>query len=86
MPGKYTLEQFEADKAAREEREAKEEEARKERVEKESARRVWLRDGGREADFAREWPKLRDEARRRRVADADERARASHRLQSHSRI
>jgi hypothetical protein len=86
MPGKYTLEQFEADRQAREEREAREEEARKERVEKESAKRVWIRDGGREADFERAWPELRDEQRRRRTLDADERARASHRLQSHSRI
>jgi hypothetical protein len=32
-------------------------------------RRVRLADGGREADFEKEWPKLRDEGRRRRKKD-----------------
>jgi hypothetical protein len=85
MPEKYTLEEFERHRQAREEREAREEEARKERTEREAARRAWVADGGREADFERSWPELRDEQRRRRTLDADSRARASHRLQSHSR-
>jgi hypothetical protein len=64
---RYTLEQFEADKAAREERQAKEEEERRERAEKGAARAAWIRDGGSERDFERAWPELRDEARKRRL-------------------
>jgi hypothetical protein len=86
MPEKDSLEEFERHRQAGEEREAREEEARRERVEKESAKRVWIRDGGNARDFERSWPELRDEQRRRRTLDADERARASHRLQSHSKI
>jgi hypothetical protein len=79
---KYTSEQFEADRQARQEREAKEEEERHARAEKESARRAWLADGGRAGDFERQWPQLRDEARRRRVADADREARAAQRMRA----
>jgi hypothetical protein len=86
MAGRYTLEQFEADKQAREEREAKEDQERRERTEKESARRAWLADGGRAEDFEKEWPKLRDEGRRRRVVDADCRARDEYRARGVSRI
>jgi hypothetical protein len=86
MPGKYSLEQFEADRQAREEREAREEEARKERTKREAARRAWVADGGREADFARAWPGLRDEARKRRIMDANQRARAGQRASGVSRI
>jgi hypothetical protein len=83
---RYTLEQFEADKAAREERQAKEEQERRERAEKGAAKAAWLRDGGSERDFERAWPELRDEARKRRVADADQRARAGQRASGVSRI
>ena len=77
----YTRERFEADRQARQEREAKEEEEeeRRAQAEEESARRVWVGDGGRAEDFERQWPQLRDEARRRRVADADREARAAQR-------
>lgn len=86
MAGKYTLEQFEANRQARQEREAREAEERKERVAKEAARRAWLRDGGSERDFERQWPEMRVEARRRRIADADSRARAAQRGSGVSRI
>jgi hypothetical protein len=86
MAGKYTLEQFGADKQVREEREAREEEERKERAEKGAAKRAWLRDGGNARDFERQWPTLRDEARKKRVMDADSRARANQRATGVSRI
>jgi hypothetical protein len=86
MGERYTLEQFEADRRAREEREAREEQERRERAEKENARRAWLADGGREADFQRAWPELRDEARCKRIMDADSRVRASQRASSISGI
>jgi hypothetical protein len=86
MTQKYTLEQFEADRQAREEREAKEEEERRERADKGAAKAAWIRDGGNARDFEREWPTLRDEQRRRRVMDADQRARANHRASGVSRI
>ena len=38
-----------------------------------------MADGGREGDFEREWPRLRDEGRRGRVVDADKRAREAQR-------
>ena len=72
---RYTKEDHEEYRRKVDEKATKEEEARRERTEKESARRAWMADGGREADFEKEWPKLRDEGRRRRVLDADRRAR-----------
>jgi hypothetical protein len=86
MGERYTLEQFEAYRQAREERETREREERQEKTERESARRAWLADGGREADFARAWPEMRDEARKRRIMDADQRARASQRASGISGI
>jgi hypothetical protein len=83
---RYTLEDHEAYRRQEDEKAAKEEEARNERMEKESARRGWLADGGGEADFQREWPKLRDEGRRRRVVDADRRARETMQASGVSRI
>jgi hypothetical protein len=82
---KYTREDFERDLAARQEREAKEKRERQERME-EGARRIWVRDGGSEEAFEKAWPQLRDEARRRRVADADKRAREEMRSSGVSRI
>jgi hypothetical protein len=61
---KYTAEMHQAHVEAEEARKAEEERQRQQRSEKESARRVWLADGGREADFEKAWPKLRDEGRR----------------------
>jgi hypothetical protein len=83
---RYTLEDHEAYRKQQDDRAAKEEEARNARTEKESARRAWLADGGREADFEKEWPKLRDEGRRRRVVDADRRARETMQASRVSRI
>jgi hypothetical protein len=74
------------DRREQDEKAAKVEEERRESMEKESARRAWLADGGSEADFQREWPKLRDEARRRRVVDADRRAREMMQASGVSRI
>ena len=83
---RYTLEEHEAYRKEQDEKAAKEEEARRERMEKEAARQAWVRDGGAEADFQREWPKLRDEGRRRRVVDADKHAREKMRAHGPSRI
>jgi hypothetical protein len=83
---RYTQDDHEEYRRKVDEQEAKEEEARREKMEKESARRVWLADGGSEADFQREWPKLRDEGRRRRVVDADKHAREMQRVHGPSRI
>jgi hypothetical protein len=86
MAGRYTLEQFEAYRKEQDEKAAKEEQERRERTEKESARRAWLADGGRAADFEKAWPGLRDEGRRRRVVDADRHAREAMRESNVSRI
>ena len=69
---KYTLEQFEAYRKEQDAKSAIEEE-RQERTEKEAARRAWVAGGGNARDFERAWPRLRDEARRRRVMEADSR-------------
>ena len=82
----YTLEDHEAYRKEQDEKAGKEAEERREQMEKESARRTWLADGGKEADFEKEWPKLRDEGRRRRVVDADHRAREEMRLHGPSKI
>jgi len=83
---RYTLEDHEAYRKEQEEKAAREAEERRERMEKASARRAWLADGGKEADFEREWPKLRNEGRRRRVVDADRRAREQMQASGVSRI
>ena len=67
-------------------REAAQERERRERFEKESAKKAWTEDGGAEADFERLWPSMRDEARARRVADADRRAREAPRRAGVGRI
>jgi hypothetical protein len=82
----YTKEQFEEYRRQQDEKAAKEAEERQEKAERESARRAWIRDGGREADFERQWATLRDEGRRRRVLDADKRAREEMRASGISRI
>ena len=79
MSEKYTLEQHQEYRRQQDEKAAREEQERRESVEKGNAYNAWVRDGGRPADFEREWPKLRDELRRRRLVDADEQARAAHR-------
>jgi hypothetical protein len=84
--GQYTREMHEQFRKEQVKKAAKEAEERRERTEKESARRAWLADGGREADFEKEWPKLRDEGRRRRVVDADCRAREMMQASGVSRI
>jgi hypothetical protein len=72
---RYSLEDHEVYRKEQDEKSARETEGRSERMEKESARRAWIADGGAGADFfEREWPKLREEGRRRRVVDADRRA------------
>jgi hypothetical protein len=86
MTGKYTQEMYEEYRKEQDEKAAKEEQERNERTEKESARQAWVADGGRAVDFEREWPKLRDEGRRRRVVDADKRARETMRQSGVSRI
>ena len=48
---------------------------RNERMEKTTAKRAWMADGGREGDFEKAWPQLRDQGRRQRVLGADKRAR-----------
>jgi hypothetical protein len=75
MEGKYTQEMYEEYRKEQDAKAESERQERAERTEKESAKREWILDGGREADFEREWPRLRDEGRRRRVIDADKWAR-----------
>jgi hypothetical protein len=86
----YTKEMHEAYRKEQDEKAKKEEEASRERAEKESARREWISDGGTEADFERDWPRIRDEGRKWRVVDAvvdaDQRARKAHRAIGISRI
>ena len=86
MSERYTQEMHEAYRKEQDEKAAKVEQERRERTEKESARRAWLAEGGRVEDFEREWPQLRDEGRRRRVVDADRRARQEMQLRGVSRI
>jgi hypothetical protein len=86
MGEKYTNEMHEAYCRQQDEEAAKEADELRERMEKEAARRAWLADGGSEADFQREWPKLHDEGRRRRVVDADRRAREAQSVSTTSRI
>jgi len=83
---RYTLEDHEVYRKEQDEKAAKEAEELRERTEKETARRAWLSDGGREADFEKAWPKLRDEGRRQRVMGADRRAREMQRAHGSSRI
>jgi hypothetical protein len=82
----YTKEQFEEYRRQQDEKAAKEAEERREKSEKESARRMWVADGGSTASFEKEWERLRDEGRRRRVLDADQRAREAMRASGVSRI
>ncbi|MBA3471999.1 MAG: hypothetical protein H0T57_02020 [Rubrobacter sp.] len=84
MTERYTLEQHEAHVEAEEAKKAKEEEARRARMEKTSAKRAWVTDGGREADFEAAWPKMRDDARRGRIQSAERRAREGQK--QHSQI
>ena len=63
-----------AEKEAEAEAEAK---ARRERLEKHTALAAWRAEGGDDASFEREYPKLRDEARRRRVVEQTGRAEAA---------
>ena len=86
MGTQYTLEAHEEYRRKVDEQAKKEEEANRERTEQESARRAWTADGGREADFEKAWPSLRDEGRRQRVMDADRRAREEMRSGTTSRI
>jgi hypothetical protein len=86
MSGTYTLEDFEAYRKEQDEKAKKKEEANRERTEKESARKAWIRDGGAEADFEKEWPSLRNQARRERVLNADQKARESMQASGVSRI
>jgi hypothetical protein len=85
MP-KYTAEMHQEYRRKEDEKAAKLEQERRERTEKESARRAWLAEGGRAEDFEQQWVQIRDEGRRRRVMDADKRAREEMQLRGVSRI
>ena len=82
----YTEYDHEAYREKVDAQEKQEREELQERGEKASARLVWVTDGGREEDFEKEWPCLRDEGRRRRVVDADKIARDAQRMARTSRI
>jgi hypothetical protein len=86
MTERYTLEDHEAYVEAEQKRKAQEKQQRQERSEKESAKKAWLADGGKEADFEREWPGFRSEVRKQRVMDADQRARENQRAAGVSKI
>ena len=51
-----------------------EQKARRERVERNDAHAAWIAQGGDETSFEKEWPTLRDKARRRRVIEQNEQA------------
>lgn len=84
--GEYTQEMHEEYRKEQDRKAAKAQEASRERSEKESARASWISDGGNVGDFERQWPALRDEGRRRRVVDAEKRARESQAKSRTSRI
>jgi hypothetical protein len=84
--GQYTKEMHEAYRKEQDEKAAKEAQERGRWMERANARRAWLADGGSETDFEKAWPSLRDEGRRRRVMDADRRAREAMRNGTTSRI
>jgi hypothetical protein len=83
---KYTAEDHRRYREQVEAQQRKEEEERREWTEKETSRRAWLREGGSAEDFEREWTKLRDEARWRRIAAADKEARRLQRSSGISKI
>jgi hypothetical protein len=83
---KYTQEMHEEYRRKEDEKAARREQEQREAMEKETARQAWLRDGGSEYDFQREWPRLRDEGRRRRIMDADHNAREAMRESNVSTI
>jgi hypothetical protein len=83
---RYTQEMHQEYRRKADARAAKLEQERQERTAKESARRAWVADGGQVGDFERQWVQIRDEARRRRVADADRRAREEMQQRGVSRI
>ena len=87
--GQYTKEMHEAYRKEQDEKtakEAQERDHRRQRMERANARRAWLADRGSQADFEKAWPSLRDEGRRRRVMDADRRAREAMQASGVSRI
>lgn len=86
MSGTYSKEMHEHFRKEQDAKAARVEEDHRERTERESLLRAWLADGGSEADFRREWPRLRDEERRQRVLDADKHAREQMRAHGPSRI
>ena len=51
--------------------------ARRERLERHTALAAWREAGGDEQTFSKQWPELRDEARRRRVLEQTGRAEAA---------
>ena len=83
---RYTAEMAERYLEEKTTREAARERQAQEKFEKESAKRAWTADGGGEIDFERLWPDIRDEARARRVMDADREAREAQRRAGFSRI
>lgn len=72
---KYSAEAHEEHRRAEDERIAEEEQARREKADKGAAKAACVQDGGSAADFERNWPRLRDEARAERIKNADRRAR-----------
>jgi hypothetical protein len=86
MTERYTREQHEQYRRGQDEKAREAEAERRERSAKDAARLKWVADGGTEPAFERQWPALRDEMRRRRVIDADERAREAHRAAGVSQI
>src|SRR5688572_6518510 len=56
MSERYALEQFERDKAKREEEARKESEQQQERVTKANQKRLWISDGDTESSFEAAWP------------------------------
>jgi hypothetical protein len=87
MTERYTLEQFEADKQAREEEARKEQEHARERVLEGNQKRLWISEGGTAETFETAWPRIKaamETARAERVVAQEHQARSA--MAEHSRI
>jgi hypothetical protein len=82
----YTKEQFEQRLLEKADEDKQKKAELKEKSEKASARMAWLADGGSEADFEKQWPTMRDEARRQRLMGAEHRVYEAYRASRTSRI
>jgi hypothetical protein len=83
---RYSREDHEAYRRKVEAEAEREAQERRERSEKHAAYRSWIQGGGNPAAFEREWPAIKADRLKRRIGDADDRARESQRASRVSRI